>query len=110
MLVTSNYKVGDVVTLKLSNGEELVGKLTENTDSEYVVTRPLVFSMNPQNGQAMLVPWLMSVDPKNPQPISITKNNVLAVTKTIKEISDNYTQATSGIVTAQPGQLEGLKL
>ena len=105
MLVTSNYKVGDVVTLKLSNGEELVGKLTENTDSEYVVTRPLVFSMNPQNGQAMLVPWLMSVDPKNSHPISITKSNVLAVTKTIKEISDNYTQATSGIVAA-PANLQ----
>lgn len=110
MLVTSNYKVNDVVTLKLSNGEEIVGKLTDNTDSEFVLTRPLVFSMNPQSGQAMLVPWLMSVDPTAAQPISISKSNVLAATKTIKDISDNYTQATTGIVTAQPGQLQGLQL
>lgn len=110
MLVTSNYKVGDVVTLKLSNGEELVGKLTDDTDSEFVLTRPLVFSMNPQNGQAMLVPWLMSVDPTSSQPISIGKPNVLAATKTIKEISDNYTQATSGIVPANMSQLSEFKM
>lgn len=108
MLATLNYKVNDVVTIKLSNGEEIVGKLTEDSSNELKLTRPLVFTMNPQTGQAMLVPWLMSVDPENSHPISLNRNNILAITKTIKEISDNYTQATSKIVPASASVLQGL--
>jgi hypothetical protein len=108
MLETSNYKVNDVVTIKLSNGEEIVGKLTEDSDNNIRLTRPLVFTLNPQSGQAMLVPWLMSVDPENTHPITLNRNNILAITKTIKEISDNYTQATSKIVPASASMLNGL--
>lgn len=108
MLTTLNYKVNDVVTIKLSNGEEIVGKLTEDSSDELKLTRPLVFTMNPQTGQAMLVPWLMSVDPENSHPISLNRNNILAITKTIKEISDNYTQATSKIVPASAAVIQGL--
>lgn len=100
---SENYKDNDVVTIKLSNGEEIVGKLVSHSGDNITLTRPLVFTLNPQTGQAMLVPWLMSVDPKNTHPIKINKQNVLATTKTIKEISDNYTQATTGIVTASGG-------
>jgi hypothetical protein len=110
MLVQSNYNINDVVTLKLANGEELVGKLTNISDTEVTLTRPLVFTLNPQNGSAMLVPWLMSVDPRNAQPISINRANVLAITKTIKEISNNYTQATTGIAVANTGDFTNFKI
>jgi len=97
------YKINDVVTIKLVSGEELIAKLTEiNTDS-FTVTRPLVFTINPQNGQAMIIPWLMSVEPKEPTPMTINKSATIVVTKTVKQIADNYTQATSGIVTAPAG-------
>jgi hypothetical protein len=108
MLATSNYNVNDIVTVKLANGEELVGKYTQSNDKDFVMVRPLVFTVNPQNGQAMLIPWLMSVDPKSTQPIALSKSNILAITKTIKDIADNYMQATSGIVTAPASTLEGL--
>jgi len=97
------YVVNDVVTLKLVTGEEIIGKLIENKADALTLTRPLVFTVNPQNGQAMLIPWLMSIDPKDTTPIDIYKNNVVMVTKTVKQISDNYTQATSGIVAAPAG-------
>jgi hypothetical protein len=45
----------------------------------------------------------MSVDPKDTTPIDVYKNNVVMVTKTVKQISDNYLQATSGIVAAPAG-------
>ena len=81
LLANSNYNVNDIVTLKLGNGEELVGKLAERTDDEIILIRPLVFTMHPQNGQAMLVPWLMSM----------------------KDIADSYIESTTGIVKAPPG-------
>lgn len=100
MLVRTSYKINDVVTIKLSSGEELIAKLVEESDQTLSVTRPLVFTLNPQNGQAVLIPWLMSVNPKDQTTIGISKNLVITITKPVKEISDNYTQATTGIVTA----------
>lgn len=98
-----SYVANDVVTLKLVTGEEIIGKLIEDKSDALKLTRPLVFTVNPQNGQAMLIPWLMSVDPKDTTPIDVYKNNVVMVTKTVKQISDNYLQATSGIVAAPAG-------
>lgn len=103
LLANSNYKINDIVTLKLSNGEELVGKLAERTDTEITLVRPLVFTMHPQNGQAMLVPWLMSINPLGTDPISINRSNILTITKTMKDIADSYIESTSGIVKAPPG-------
>ena len=98
-----SYVTNDVVTLKLVTGEEIIGKLMEDKSDALKITRPLVFTVNPQNGQAMLIPWLMSVDQKDTTPIDVYKNNVVMVTKTVKQISDNYLQATSGIVAAPAG-------
>lgn len=98
-----SYVANDVITLKLVTGEEIIGKLIEDRPETFKLTRPLVFTVNPQNGQAMLIPWLMSVDPKDSTPIDIYKNNVVMITKTVKQISDNYLQATSGIVAAPAG-------
>ena len=103
ILANSNYEVNDIVTLKLGNGEELVGKITKRTDTEITLVRPLVFTMHPQNGQAMLVPWLMSINPMGTDPISINRSNILTVTKTMKDIADSYIESTSGIVKAPPG-------
>lgn len=104
MLTTlSYYNVNDIVTIKLVTGEEIISKLVEIKTESYTVTRPLVFTVNPQNGQAMIIPWLMSVDPKDTTPIVINKSGIIMVTKTIKQIADNYIQATSGIVAAPAG-------
>ena len=63
MLVTSNYKKNDIVGIKLSTGEEVVARFDKfdsatNQKTLYIV-KPTVLTLNPQNGQAMLIPWLM---------------------------------------------------
>lgn len=100
MLVISNFKKGDVVTIKLSTGEELVARFDADTGSELKVVKPTVLTLNPADGKAMLIPWLMSIDTASSDPIIIGKQQVVAVSKPHKGISDGYMQSTTGIATA----------
>jgi|TARA_B110000503_G_scaffold137242_1_gene221137 hypothetical protein len=103
MLTVPNYKSGDVVVIKLSTGEEIITKLVEPDITAYSISRPLVFTMHPQTGQPVLIPWLMSLDPKDPKPIIINKSSVVGMTTPAKEITDHYLQSTTGIVAVPPG-------
>jgi len=111
MLVISNYKKGDPVTVKLSTGEELVARFDADVGGELKVVKPTVLTLNPSNGQAMLIPWLMSIDAHDSSPVVINKNLVVAISRPIKALADNYMQNTSGITPASSLPLgESLKL
>jgi len=100
MLVISNYKKGDVITIKLSTGEELVARFDADTGSELKVVKPTVLTLNPQDGQAMLIPWLMSIDTNSSDPIIIGKQQIVAVSRPHKPLADGYMQSTTGIAAA----------
>lgn len=100
MLVISNFKKSDVVTVKLSTGEEIVARFDADTGSELKVVKPTVLTLNPTDGKAMLIPWLMSVDTGSSDPVIIAKSQVVAISKPHKGIADGYMQSTTGIATA----------
>ena len=100
MLVTSNFKKSDVVTIKLSTGEEIVARFDADTGSELKVVKPTVLTVNPQSGGAMLIPWLMSIDAHSSDPVVIEKNQIVAVSKPHKGIADSYMRSTTGITPA----------
>lgn len=101
MLVISNFKKGDTVTIKLSTGEELVTRFDADTGSELKVVKPTVLTLNPSNGQAMLIPWLMSVDAHDSTPIVINKSQIVAVGKPITTLGNSYLESTTGIAKAE---------
>ncbi len=105
MLVISNFKKGDIVTVKLSTGEEIVARFESFNMDELKVVKPTVLTLNPQNGQAMLIAWLMSIDAHNSEPVSIKGNQIVATARTIKSLADSYTQSTTGIAPASSLQL-----
>ena len=45
MLIDKGVAVGEVITLKLTSGEELVAKLVEETATHYKLTRIQVIGM-----------------------------------------------------------------
>jgi len=100
MLVISNFKKNDVITIKLSTGEELVARFDADTGSELKVVKPTVLTLNPTDGKAMLIPWLMSIDTGSSDPVVIGKQQVVAVSKPHKGIADGYIQNTTGLATA----------
>tara|TARA_B100000579_G_C22551972_1_gene720217 strand:- start:221 stop:538 length:318 start_codon:yes stop_codon:yes gene_type:complete len=105
MLVISNFKKGDIVTVKLSTGEEIVARFESYNMDELKVVKPTVLTLNPQNGKAMLITWLMSIDAHNSEPVSIKGNQIVATARTIKSLADSYTQSTTGIAPANSLQL-----
>ena len=107
MLVISSYKKGDTICVKVSTGEEIVGRF-ESQDGDVQVIKPCVITLNPQNGQAMLIPWLMSVDVHSTEPVTVSQDQIVAMYKPSKGIADVYLQGSSGI--AMPNRSDTEKL
>jgi len=105
MLVTSNYKKGDAITLKLSTGEEIVARFETSGADDIEIVKPTVLTLNPQDGKVILIPWLMSVDVHSSTPVKIGRSQVVAIGIPVKHIADNYIQSTTGIAPANALQL-----
>jgi hypothetical protein len=95
-------KDGDVVTLKMSSGEELLGAYVSEDNTSYIIDRPVTLSVGPKGGPA-LTPYLMTVNPANTRNLKINKSLVVCVANTDRELADQYTSALSGIALAPAG-------
>lgn len=93
MLIDKGVTEGEVVTFKLTSGEELIGKLVELGPLFYKIHRPMVVGMGP-NGPA-LMPYLFTVNPQ--KDVSINKSVVAVAEATDKSFADQFIQATTGI-------------
>jgi len=93
MLIEKPLEKNDVITIKLSTGEEIIAKFVEEKDDTLVVERATTMAANPQGGLG-LVPWMMSAMPEK---ISLNKSTILAYTLTVKEIADKFIEATTNI-------------
>ena len=93
---------GDVVTLKMSSGEELIGTYKDDDSATYTIDRPVTLSVGPKGGPA-LTPYLMTVNPGNTRNLKINKALVVCVANTDKELADQYSSAMSGIQVAPAG-------
>jgi len=45
MIIETPYKVGDTVSLKLSSGEEIVGRLDDESTTKFTLKKPMVLIM-----------------------------------------------------------------
>ena len=95
-------KEGDVVTLKMSSGEELIGTYKSEDTFSYTIDRPVTLSVGPKGGPA-LTPYLMTVNPGNTRNLKINRALVVCVADTDKELADQYSSAMSGIQLAPAG-------
>lgn len=96
MLIDKGVTEGEVVTLKLSTGEELIAKLIEDGALYYKLSKPMVLSMT-QKGVGMM-PYLFTVNPE--KEIKLFKTNVVVMEVTDKDFATAYTQQTTGIALA----------
>lgn len=96
MIITKGVAVGEVVTLKIITGEELIGKLTEIGDDFYMISRPLVLVMGPQG--LGLQQWVFTANPDKAH--KIAKDKILTISDTVKDMANQYLSGTSGITLA----------
>ena len=88
-----NIELDRVYTFKLTNADEIVGKIVDIADDSYVVSQPL--SAVPTEKGIQLIFTVFTGDPK--QNITINKTAIAMICQTREEVCDHYLEATTGI-------------
>lgn len=88
------YKVGDVVSLKINSGEEVIGRLESEDESYTTLTKPQAFMMGPQG--LGLVPFMFSAPETASIPIRTSAINTIV--KTVDQVAKQYLKQTTGLV------------
>ena len=100
MLVTNN--IGEVVSIKLVSGEEIIGKLEKSDDQDVMLHKPLLLLMT-KDGPAFH-PYMVTTDimKENPK-ISFAKHTIVATAIPLSDFSEAYIAAT------EPSKIEQIK-
>lgn len=93
MIIETPYKATDTITLKITNGDEIIGRFIEEDNNTITVNKPLAL-MATQQGIG-LGPWTFTVNPDSK--IKINKSAVVFVHKSDDSMAKQYISSTSGI-------------
>lgn len=93
MLLEKPKAQGDVITLKLTSGEELIARFEEDTASGVKISKPMVLSMTPK-GVGMM-PYLFTVNPDTD--VTINHSAISVTAKTDADFAKQYMSSTTGI-------------
>lgn len=99
MLATKPYDKNTIVSFKLVNGDEVVAKVLEETDTKYLVSNPC--TVVPSQKGLGLIQSLFTSDLN--KSIGIDKSHVMLHAPTVKDVEDYYIQTTTGITPATAG-------
>ena len=100
-------KKGDVVSIKLNNGEELIASWIEEQDVYLIIDRPVSLSTGPQ-GPPALMPIFIPASPDSTRDIQLNKSHIVMIADTDTPLAKQYTSAMSGII--QTGAIPGLQV
>ena len=96
MLIEAQYKVGDVISIKLSSGEEMIARFEDENEEVVTIAKPYIL-ISAQNGMA-LAPYMFTVAPDTK--IKLKINNVICIVKSAKDAADMYIKQSTGIAIA----------
>jgi hypothetical protein len=86
-------KIGQIVSMKLTSGDEVVGKITGQTAEGITLSKPVILAAS-RDGLAM-VPFMMTADPDGEFLFKV--NNIMCLVDTNQQVSDAYFQSVTGI-------------
>lgn len=93
MLIEKQFQKDDVVSLKLTSGEEIIAYYV----NENVFLSPLLLVMTQENnslqGKVHFVPWLIGMDSNTP--VKINKEHILSIVQSNSNIKQQYIKALS---------------
>lgn len=92
MLIDKGFSSGDVVSLKLVNGDELIARFESETTDEIKITKPLAITIGAQ-GLGMM-PWMFLGEKET---VTLKRDHVFVMMTSKKEAADQYMQGTTGI-------------
>ncbi len=101
LLEKTRFDDGDVITIKLTSGEEVIGKFVSNDDQTLTLEKPLMLAMS-QKGIGM-APVLMTVNPDTK--LKFNKQAIMITAHSDDEIAKQYVYQTTGIQPVSAGSI-----
>lgn len=102
MLQTNTtYTEGEVLSIKLVSGEEILGRFKSQDIATLKLDRPLMLGMTAQG--VALAPFMATVDPD--ATIPFPKDKIIVTMPTLKDIADQYIYQTTGIQPVSAGNI-----
>jgi hypothetical protein len=95
MLINKGFSSGDVVSIKLINGDEIIARFDGEDDNTITINRPMALTMDRQ-GLGM-IPWVFLGKEDH---IVLSKANTFFIVESKTEAAKQYTQGTTGITLA----------
>ena len=94
MLIDKGVSVGDVITIKLISGEEIIARNVEETDQYFKVSKPLIL-IPTEDGRAQWIPYVQTISLD--KDLKIAKSSIVLTGVTVKQVADGYIQSTTSI-------------
>ena len=79
--------------MRMGYGEEIVAKITAETDSTFILSRPVAVVPGQQGIQ--LMNSLFTADPE--ADVTVNKSSVAMIAPVREDVGDSYLEATTGI-------------
>lgn len=93
MLVETNFKIGDTISMKLLSGEEIVSRYQRDDETDIVVEKPMLLAAS--HSGIGLMPYMYTVSPH--KPVSIKKSSIISLERTQEDMAREYLAQTTGI-------------
>lgn len=100
-LEKSKFVEGDIISLKLISGEEIIGKMVREEITSITIARPLSIAMTPKGPG--LAPVMFTTSPNTEY--NINKSVIVFQGATVKEIGEQYLFQTTGIQPVSAGSI-----
>ncbi len=96
MLIKKSQQKGDIVTFRISVGDEIIGEVMDTDDTSITIKKPLVLAAGPQG--VSLAPATMLGD--SDSNVTFMKSHIMCWMKTRDAAEKAYRESTSGIALA----------
>lgn len=94
MIIDKGVSIGEVVTIKLTSGEEVIATLVEERTDYIKVAKPRVLTST--QGGIGLAPYLFTVDPD--KDVKLQRSTFVVLEPTEKNYASQYISGTTGII------------
>jgi hypothetical protein len=94
MLINKGFSAGDIVNLKLINGDEIIARFENENSDEVTVSKPLAITLGGGGGLGM-IPWIFLSEKEE---FTIKKNHIFVISPCKKAAAKQYLEGTTGIV------------
>ena len=87
-----DFSNGDVVSIKLINGDEIIARLEKDDNNGITINKPLALTMS--GGGLGMIPWVFLGDKDT---MTLKREHVFVMVTSKKDAAKQYLEGTTGI-------------